>query len=47
MTGITVVSCTNRHASLGNWYAESMSIKLITYQTASCNDGEKMARLLQ
>jgi len=33
--GITVVSCLNHHASLGNCSAEAMNVELTTFRTVS------------
>jgi len=37
VTEITVVSCSNRHASLGNWSAWAMSVELMTWRIAIHN----------
>jgi len=35
VTGITAVSCSNRHASLGNWGAPAISVELTTSRAVS------------
>jgi len=35
VTAITVVSCSSRHASLGNWNAAAMSVEPLTFWATS------------